>query len=406
MNTKLKHINLAGLNLVMYSLLVVATPFIMLQNYLQGFIQHLSRDHTNITGISVPTILLIFVALLVVALILFRRAITLKNLMAPLLVFTLISIGQWISDYYIDFKYYDLQNNWHYFAYFLFAFISWSFFKQKRATLHRMLIYTWLMALSISLFDELFRHGMSQRIFDLSDVAKDLWGTSIGLCVITFWIEKTDVHNFKIRQNKIKDYFGNSLSTMVLLLISSFSFLVVSSLLTDQKYAGFVVLVTFIFIGIAFLIIHHLKGWKKKLILGLIGVLIAGQLVLVLTNSKSGFIFHNNFLSVYRGWFMPFFDVMVFPDKTFRFVDKKLEFNNTDKKVLMKTQPDVILIGAGKNKEGGNGFPTKENTHFILNPDTRKPVQVIILESREACLKYNELSEKGIKTVMVIHKSL
>lgn len=378
----------------------------MLQNYLQGFVQHLSGDHTSIGGFMVPTVLLIFMALLVFAVIVFRHVLTLKNLLALVLILVLMAVAQFISDYYIDFKYYDLQNNWHYFAYFLFAFISWSYFKQRGGALPQILIFTWLIGLSISLFDELFQYGMSQRIFDLSDVAKDLWGTTIGLLIVTLWIEKIDVGKLKIKQKNLKEYFSNPLSLMVFLLISSFSFLMVSSLLTDKKYVGFVVLVTFIFIGISFVIIHNFKGWKKKLILVLCGILIAGQLVLVFTNRKDGFIFHNNYLTLYRGWVMPFFDVMIFPDKTFRFVDKKVEFNNTDKKVIMKSQPDIILIGAGKNKEGGNGFPSKDNTHFILNPDMKKPVQVIILESREACLKYNELSEAGLKTVMVLHKSL
>lgn len=72
----------------------------------------------------------------------------------------------------------------------------------------------------------------------------------------------------------------------------------------------------------------------------------------------------------------------------------------------MKSNPDVILVGAGLNKEGGNGFPLKNESHFILNPNTKKAVQVMIFDSRSACLKYNELSNMGMKTVMILHKSL
>jgi len=166
------------------------------------------------------------------------------------------------------------------------------------------------------------------------------------------------------------------------------------------------VIITFLLIGIVFVLIHNFRGWQKKLILIFGGVLVLGQLLMFVVNRNNNFIFHNNFLTIYRGWCLPFFDVMIFHDKTISYVDKKVEFNNTDKKVLMKQNPDVIIIGAGKNKEGGNGFPSKENTHFIFNADTKKSVQVIILDSRNACLKYNELSEKGIRMVMVLHKSL
>ena len=101
-----------------------------------------------------------------------------------------------------------------------------------------------------------------------------------------------------------------------------------------------------------------------------------------------------------------FFDVMFYPDKTFRFVDKKTEFNKTDKERLLKYEPDIILIGAGKNGEGGNGFPDKNKSHFIYNAFNNHAVQVMIFDSRTACIKYNELSKKGFRVLFVLHKSL
>ena len=99
--------------------------------------------------------------------------------------------------------------------------------------------------------------------------------------------------------------------------------------------------ITILFTGTIFLIIHNFRGWGKKLILALIGILLAGQIALLVVNRNRNFIFHNNFLSIYNGWCLPFFDVIIFPDKTFRFVDKKVEFNKTDKQVLMKSEPRI-----------------------------------------------------------------
>ena len=101
-----------------------------------------------------------------------------------------------------------------------------------------------------------------------------------------------------------------------------------------------------------------------------------------------------------------FFDIMFYPDKTFKFVDKKTDFNMTDKSIMLKYEPDIILIGSGKYGEGGNGFHYKDISHFIYNPLNNQGVQVIILDSATACIKFNELREKGYKVLFVLHKSL
>lgn len=233
--TKIKHINLAGVNLVLYSLLVIFTTFIMLQYYLQGFIRHLSGWNINILGTSQPVVIMIFASVLLCIFLVFRKFFSLWNLAALLVLFMFFAFGQWISDYHIDFKYYDLQNNWHFFAYFLFAFVSWSFFKPKRISLSRILLYTWLLGLTISLFDELFQHGMSQRVFDLSDVAKDLWGITTGLLILVSWVGKRSITKFNVRHEKIKDYFSNPVFCIILLMVSSSSFILVNSLLTEKK---------------------------------------------------------------------------------------------------------------------------------------------------------------------------
>ncbi len=111
-------------------------------------------------------------------------------------------------------------------------------------------------------------------------------------------------------------------------------------------------------------------------------------------------------MTIYKGLPLKFFDVIIYPDQTFRFVDKKTEFNKTDKELLLSFEPDILLIGSGVHGGGGNGFPYKDKSHLIYNPENKKPVQVIILNSREACIKYNELLENNHRVLFVLHKTL
>ena len=116
-------------------------------------------------------------------------------------------LGQITSDYYIDYKFYDLQNNWHYFAYGFFSFIIYSYYKLKSVPMHRINLYAFGLAGAISIFDEFFQNFMSQRVFDLSDVAKDLWGVVMGLIIINFIVEQKKLNwsVMKISKNKIAD---------------------------------------------------------------------------------------------------------------------------------------------------------------------------------------------------------
>ncbi len=304
--------------------------------------------------------------------------------------FFLMAVGQWISDYYIDYRYYDLQNNWHYLAYFLFAFVISSYLKQKNIAHKKSNYLIFSIAAGISLFDESFQNLLSERIFDLSDVAKDLWGVTLGIGFIHFFSSG--------KTKKDKSFW--------LLLVLSFIYLNVSALLTNAGYAFYVLFITLLlFIPFALIIIY----WElrvSKYVRYLIVVLCLVQGVIWGVSRNTNILFHNNFFTVYNGVPLPFFDVVIYPDHTFRLVDKKVFFSKTDKETLLKNKPDIILVGAGKSMEGGNGFPYKDKSHFIYNKFTNQAVQVIILDSGAACEKYNELTDKGLKTLFVLHKIL
>ena len=255
---------------------------------------------------------------------------------------------------------------------------------------------------------ELFQFFMSQRIFDPSDIAKDLWGVVIGLLVLNFGVEKNKLDRsvFKIRKNKLREYLKDPVSGYMLLLIFSFCFLFVSSLLTEAKFFFYILLISLLIFGIVFSIIHFYRDELKRLFQVVFILAIALQVILFISNYNKDFIRHNNFLTVYKGIPLLFFDVLFYPDQTFRFVDKKTEFNKTDKELLLKYEPDIVLIGAGKYGEGGNGFPDKGKSHFIYNALNNDGAQVIILDSKKACVKYNELRGRGLRVLFVLHKSL
>ena len=178
------------------------------------------------------------------------------------------------------------------------------------------------------------------------------------------------------------------------------------SLLTNAEFVYTVLGITILLFLPVFFVFHYWKGKVKKWIRTILAILIGAQLAVFAIFYSHNFIFHNNFLTIYKGIPLVFFDVVFYPDHTFRYADKKTEFNKTDKETLLKYKPDILLIGAGENMEGGNGFPFKEKSHFIYNKCTNSAVQVIVLDSKSACKKYNELSGKGLKTLFVLHKDL
>jgi hypothetical protein len=274
--------------------------------------------------------------------------------------------------------------------------------------MYRINLHIFGISVFVSLFDEAFQNLLSQRIFDLSDVAKDLWGVSMGLVVLNFLIEGCTFRTFfrDFRKPKFTAYFKHQESGLVLILLFSLCFLWVSSLLTDAKFVFFVFLVTIILFSVIFTIVHYFELKRKIRGRIILSSILLALVVSIFINHKKDFIFHNNFLTIYKGIPLPFFDVAFYPNHTFRFVDKKTEFNKTDKEKLLDYNPDILLIGAGENQEGGNGFPYNDKSHFIYNRKTNTPVQVMIFDSRTACVKYNELIKRGKRVLFVLHKSL
>ena len=114
---------------------------------------------------------------------------------------------------------------------------------------------------------------------------------------------------------------------------------------------------------------------------------------------------HRHGLTVYKGIPIIFFDAMIFPDGTFRLVDKKHFFNLRDQKFFSKQRADILVIASGSKGEGGQGFPVKAPVQFIYNYYTQRGTQVIILENSQASELFNRLKSEGKNVLFILHNS-
>jgi hypothetical protein len=397
------------LHVVMYGVLLVATPFLMLRAFLQEAIAALSRLSFTLMGVELPVIPTIALTLLIVFLILYRSRLTLRRILAGVLALLMIALAQQIADYYFGHKFYDLQQNWHYFAYMIFAFMVYRDLAPRRFPLYKILLITYFTALFLSTFDETFQKYMSSRIFDVSDIAKDAWGVFIGMLLISFGGKESNTvlsRGKRFRHPKLEDYATSPRSILVLLFVLSLLLLCISSLLTDFPYWESVIVLT---VGafVLFFFLFHISQykWGKYSLLSLLAVGLLTQSYFFLKYRKDYIVHEQYGLTVYKGIPIVFFDAMIFPNGTFRLVDKKHEFNYRDRTFFLMKKPDILLIGSGAYGKGGNGFPTKEPDQFVFNKFLERGTQVIILKTPEACQVFNRLKREHKNVLFILHNT-
>jgi hypothetical protein len=393
----------------MYSMLLVATPFILLQNFLQQAIGEMSAARMSLGDLTVPIVPCVAVLAVAVLAITFRRQLTGLRVVAGIVALLLVALAQQIADYYFAHSFYELQQNWHYIAYTLFALMVYRDLAPRGTAMPRIMQVTLLLALLFSTFDEIVQMHISNRVFDIGDIAKDTWGAAAGLVLLylgsTGWSDLRPDFS-RIRQRRLSDYLRHPASTLVLALLFSITFLGVSSILTDIPYWTAAAGITLgIFLSL-FLLLHvSASKWGGRVML----VLIAGALITLggsFVVHRSEHIVHQRYgLVVYKGIPIPFFDVMVFPDGTFRLVDKKHYFNNRDRAFLLSKESDILLIGSGRDGKGGQGFPEPSPSQFLFNPHTGRGTQVIILKNPEACRVFNRLKSEGKNVLFVLHNT-
>ncbi len=407
-NVQSSGIHSTRLHVVLYSFLLVATPFVLLQSFLVELISELSGSTIELGGVGIPVLPYMAVILLVLFIVIFRSRLTKLRILGGIIVILMIALAQQVTDYYFGHNFYDLQQNWHYIAYGIFAFMIYRDLAPRDIPRAKIILITFFAALLFSSFDETFQLYLSGRVFDISDTAKDVWGTLTGIVLIYFAVSQPTMikANLKrIRQPTIRGYLRNSISVLILLFALNFLFLIYSSLMTDFPYWYIVVLFTVLSFAVFFILFHISQyKWGKYGLLATFAIAVIIQVYSVFGHS-SDHIVHNRYgLTVYKGIPILFFDVMIFPDGTFRLVDKKHYFYQRDKAFFLKQKTDIVIFGSGAYGEGGKGFSEKESM-FIYNPYIRRGTQVIILKTAEACRLFNRLKRERKNVLFILHNT-
>jgi hypothetical protein len=388
-----------------YSLLLVATPFLLLQNYLQSFIGSVSGMEIRIFDYKIPVIPLLAMAIIVALVIMLRKKITVNRIAGWSVIFLMFGIGQYFTDFYFHHRFYDLQYNWHYLAYSVFAYLNYRFLKEKNADNSKILLNTFITAFFISLFDEIIQIPLSNRIFDIGDVAKDLWGTLIGLTFVFAVIENGKIFKnpLKLRHPGIKDYLSDELSLYFYLFLFDLLFLMFTSVLTDTKY----LFQAFVFPAAVFFLLFslvHISQFKagKWLTFFVVALFLTGTVFLQIKYRNKGVFPVNEHLFIYKGFPVYYLDIMIFPGGTFRPVDKKDFFNQRDKKTIKAYSQDILLVSSGTRGKGGKGFLTGRESDFVYNEYRKKGLQIIVQDNFLAFKTYNRLAKEGKKITFII----
>ncbi len=392
----------------MYALLLVLTPFILLRNYMVQAVSVFSASSFDLFGLEVKIVPMSALLAVVILLLVFRKHVTRLRLLAVAIVVFLDALAQQVTDYYFGHNFYDLQQNWHYIAYGLYAYMIYRDLSRRNLPLHKIMLATYFSALGLSIFDEFFQMFMSSRVFDICDTGKDLLGVLMGMVIVYFssrYSTQLTKDWKKIRQNKLKGYYRHPSTLLFLLFVLTFIFLVIGSLLTESEYAPLVGLLTIAAFALFVLALHvsqHKAG--RAALLGLLVAVVAIQGFFFVKYRRENIVHTSYGLTVYKGIAIPFFDVMIFQDGTLRLVDKKHYFNQRDREFFLKKAPDILLIGGGSEGKGGKGFDDSKRL-FLYNHFFDKATQVIIQKNQDACETFNRLKSENKKVIFVIHNT-
>jgi len=397
------------LHVVLYASLLVATPFVLLQSFTVDAVGKASRSTFTLGNIELPIVGTAVVLVAIIALLAARKHLTRYRIAAGLIAILMIALAQQITDFYFDHKFYDLQQNWHYGAYGIFAYMMHRDLTPRGWPLHRIILTTYLVALSLSTFDEAFQMLLSSRVFDTCDIAKDVWGVLIGIIVVHLGGKEPEKLMKSWRQTcrlKLSDCFRHPITLSIHVFVLSFILLSVSSLLSEVNYWHVVVLLTlglFTVYLIAFRITRN--RWGRYAVISILVLTIVAQGYSFIRYQSRNIVHDSYGLTIYKGIPIPFFDLMIYPDGTFRLVDKKHYFNLRDQDFFLKQKTDILLIGSGESGLSGEGFPERTACQFIYNKYLKKGTQLLILKTSEACETFNRLKREGKNVLFVLHNT-
>jgi hypothetical protein len=404
--SRFRWIHSRRLHVFLYSFLMVATPFIFLRNFLIEFISRTSSTRIPIAGVSLPLPAVAGGVVVAVLLVLFFRRIRLRHVVAVALAVLMDVLAQQIADYYFGHNFYDLQQNWHYIAYGLFAYMLYRDLAPRGYRLSRIMLLTACCAFLFSAFDETFQLSMSNRVFDVGDTAKDVWGTLMGMVIV--YLGGSRAHEVwearGLRFASLRDYVNNPFASLVWMIVFGFVFLCVGSWFSDVQYLWIALTATVVICGLVFVVVHLTQFRRARYALAvlLVGVM-STQAYSAYRFRHTGVSFVAPNLAAYDGVPLPLFDYLFFTDGTFRPVDKLHFFNGRDRRTLLGFRPDILVVGAGYEGRGGLGFPDKTACLFVYNSFIRRGTQVFILPTPQACDVYNRLRKEQRNVLFVLH---
>ncbi|MCF7919183.1 MAG: VanZ family protein [Candidatus Cloacimonetes bacterium] len=395
--------NAARINMALYTFLLIATPFLLVRNYLQQAVGMLSQLSFSVAGMNIPYVLSAAILALLLVIIINIRHLRLLHLLVILITIILMGIGQSSTDYYFNHDFYELQHNWHYFAYGIFAWISYLYHKSINTSRVKYIWFTSLQAVLISVFDEGAQIFISGRVFDICDNGKDIWGTMVGL-IIVLLLTRDKEEKIKLLYRKPLANLQNPWSSMFILLLFSYIFLNISSILTESRYIPSAILWSFIvYIPLILLLFFLQFRWSRVAVIVLLATIVVSGSITIKKNSTNIIIQKQAGRLSWRGIPVPWFDLMVQTDGVPKLVDKKIYFNKKDKiNRIYGLCEDIMLIGSGTKGQGGKGF-SSEKSYFVFNPITRRPLQILVYPNLQACRIYNQLQADGKKVLLIIH---
>ncbi len=397
----------ATVQYILFTILVVLTPFVVVTKYLQGVVHLVSHLSFTIFDVEIHFIVTAMVIGFMTLVVIYRKQITLRKIIAGLVCLVLIAFSQSQMDLYLEMSFFDLQENWHYTtfgAYVFFFFRAHNAWKMKKS---RMILLAFASAVLMALFDEAFQFYMSHRVFDISDTTKDAMGACLGIIIVLFITETygtISLRDFRPWRKDPRDYLRNPGNALFLVLLLTLIFTFTSPLLSEHAEAWTLLAISFPAFFIIAIIIHYMQHKVIRYsVLGLVGAILIATGVSFAVNRDKQIMHYQEGMAVYKGIPLVFFDVLIYPDGTFRYVDKKHHFRSQDKRYLQRQEADILLIGSGAKNRGGKGFAKHVGTHFIFNRYALKPNQVIIEPSAKACETFNRLKAEGKNVLFVLH---
>ena len=394
---------------VIYALLLLVAPFLMVRRYLQVAVGHLSRIELPVAELGIPVVGIAAVVAAALLLYRWRRLLTRTRGAAIVTGLAMIALAQQIGDHYFAHRAYDLQLNWHYLAYGIFAFVLSRDLSSRGLPPARIIWLTFWIALGLSVTDELFQLLVSSRTFDTGDIAKDVWGVLAGMVIIHGGddSERGLLKSWRpLRKPHLRDYRQAPASLLLLLIWCGFVFLNVASLLTSIAYGELVVVFT-VAISFAGIMVFHYSSRPRFRVAAIVtaGLILLLQGAICLRHRGTALASPRPGVTLYHGLPIAFFDAIIFPGGGFRLADKKASFNQRDQWYLLSHKPDVILLASGPRGRGGRGFPENTTSQFIYNIHTRDATQVVTLPNREALTMYNRLKEAKKNVLLVLHNT-